>query len=272
MKVFMWLRDELGLLNKLIRPILPLTGGFGAWIIARACGADAQTAKAAAVAIGASAIGASFWHYGAANRMYARKHERIEFQDPDILKLMGLATFWFSINVAQSMLPEACTYICTFNLVVIAAYSEKLASDWTTKNLTMAIVSATPIIIGWQAGKFRHPMVPWTIALTMLVHLAHEIVKDVRDRKANEGIRVTLPMVITNEGALQVAGAALLVATVLPLFLLRFTGTPIQRDMIIFSMTVFLLTAMWLIIRKQQIGVCKNLMKLGLCFTIAALI
>lgn len=274
--------DWIKLLNKLIRPILPITGGLSAWLIARACQADMNTALAAGVTIALSSIGASFWHYAQADEMYARKIERLDMEGfevigngikkPKVIKALvfiGLVMFCLSIGIAHEWLPKPCTYILLFNTITIAAYSAWLAKKWFTKNLVMAVVSATPIIIGWWSGTTTHRMVPWAVAVAAIAHLSHEIIKDVMDIKANEGIRVTLPMVITPPRALQLSGALLFPVQGVLVALLQFADTATRQSLIGVAVTVFLITGLWLIILKRP-GVTKTAINAGLCVAILA--
>ncbi|MFA5184410.1 MAG: UbiA family prenyltransferase [Patescibacteria group bacterium] len=236
---------------KLFRPILPVSGGLAAWIVSQTCGADFQLSLAAALTVAFGTIGASFYHYGGANWMYARKSERLQFKDPQVIMLIGLVIFSLSIVIAVQWLPKQCVYIALFNTIAVAAYSAKLSSHWITKNLTMSLVCATPVAIGWQAGHLTHPIVPWALAIAMLAHLSREMIKDVKDIIANNGRRVTLPMVLGTDRVLQIAGSLLLIVGVMMISLLRFTGNIFQQTMVAIAVTLFVLTAWRLILRKQ---------------------
>lgn len=256
---------------KLFRPILPFSSALAAWIISQACGANAHTSLVAATSIALSTVGASFYHYGGANAMYARKSERLKFSDPQLLMLIGLSVFSLSIAIAVQWLPKQCVYICLFNTISVAAYSAKLSSHWATKNLTMSLVCATPVAIGWQAGQLTHPIVPWAFSIAVIAHLSREMVKDVKDILANSGKRVTLPMVLGTERVLQIAGVLLLVAGILPLYMLQFTGNIFQQSMVALSVAVFLLTAGQLIFRKKALR-SETAITTALFFTLLALV
>ncbi|MFA5155320.1 MAG: UbiA family prenyltransferase [Patescibacteria group bacterium] len=236
---------------KLIRPVLPISGGLAAWIVSQACGADFRSSLAAALTMALSTVGASFYHYGGANWMYARKSERLKFKDPQVVMLAGLVIFCASVFIAVQWLPKQCVYIALFNTIAVAAYSAKLSSHWLTKNLTMSLVCATPVAIGWQAGSFTHPLVPWALAIAALAHLSREMIKDVKDIIANNGRRVTLPMVLGTDKVLQIAGSLLLIVGAMMLSLLRFTGNLFQQSMVAIAVILFILTAWHLIYRKQ---------------------
>ncbi len=262
----MWL-----LAYKLIRPILPISSGLAAWIIARSCGTEVNQSLAAATSIALSTIGASFYHYGGANWMYARKSDRLKFENPEILRLIGLSIFCLSIGVAVIWLPKQCTLICLFNTLAIAAYSAKLSSHWVTKNITMSIISATPILIGWYAATTTHPIVPWALGLATIAHFAREIIKDVKDILANEGKRVTLPMVLGPEHALQISDGLLLIATTLPLIILQFAENSFQMVLIVMSALILLATSATLLINKKA-GSCETLVHASLCLILFALL
>lgn len=258
------------LVYKLFRPVLPISSGLAAWIVSRACGAGVEESSAAALSIGLSTIGASFYHYGGANWMYARKSDRLKFKDPEAIRLIGLGIFCASVAVAVIFLPKQCVLICLFNTLAIAAYSAKLSSHWLTKNLTMGIVSTTPVVIGWQAGSETHAIVLLAICLAALSNLAREIVKDVKDILANEGKRITLPMVLGKEEALQCAGILLIIVTVLPLLALQFTESPVQMALVICSAVIFFLTALVLLLVKRA-GRAETLIHTSICLVLVAL-
>jgi 4-hydroxybenzoate polyprenyltransferase len=183
--------------------------------------------------------------------MYARKSDRLKFSEPESLRLIGLIIFGISISIAALWLPKQCVIICVFNTVAIAAYSAKLSSHWTTKNITMSIISATPILIGWQAGTITHDIVFWGIPIASVAHLAREIIRDVQDIKANEGKRITLPIRFSETSALYISGILLLIATVVVILFMRFISGTLQNVMASLSALLFLYTATKLFIFKK---------------------
>ncbi len=259
------------LMYKLFRPIQPISGGLAAWIVSRACGADFHSSLAAAMTMAFGIIGASFYHYGGANWMYARKSERLKFKDPQVIMLIGLVIFSLSIAIAVQWLPKQCVYIALFNTISVAAYSAKLSSHWMTKNLTMSLVCATPVAMGWQAGNFTHPIVPWAIAIAILAHLSREMIKDVKDIIANNGRRVTLPMVLGTGTVLQIAGSLLFIVGVIMIFLLWFTGSVFQQAMVVMSISLFFLTAWQLTIHKQAMR-SETVITMGMFCILLALV
>ena len=258
------------LVLRLTRSTLPLCSALAAWIVSRACGSDSITSAIAATAIGLSTLAASFYHYGGQDKMYARKAERLEFSDPQLLMLTGLTIFSLSIAVSVAWLPKACTYTCLFNTVAITAYSHKLSSHWATKNLTIGIVCMTPVYIGWQAGTTTHPLVPWALGTALLSQVAREMVKDVQDIVANEGIRVTLPMVLGTQRVLQIAGLLLLGATATLVGVLQFTEGLLQQLMVLASAVIFIFVARELAL--YRLGKSQTAITAGLLFVLIALL
>lgn len=226
----MWL-----LIYKLTRPTLPIASGLAAWIIAKFCAADANSALASATAIALSTLGASFYHFGAANWMHARKSDRLALKNPQTITLIALTIFCVSISISVLFLPPICTLICLFNTLAIAAYSVKLSNNWTTKNITMSVICTTPIVIGWLSGNNTHPIVIWAIAIAALAHFAREVVKDVKDIIANEGKRITLPMILGESEALQLAGVLLIISSLLPLGMIGFNANPFQTGLLVIT-------------------------------------
>jgi len=262
----MWL-----LTYKLIRPILPISSGIAVWIIAQFCNANFEQSLVAAIATAINTVGASIYHYGGANWMYARKDERYKFKDPELVRLMGLEIFCLSISIAVMWLPKICALICLFNTLVIAAYSAKLSSHWITKNITMSIICVTPILMGWQVGTINHPIIFWSIGLAGIAYFAREVIKDVKDIVANEGKRVTLPMILGKEQALQIAGGLLVLATVLLFGFMQFTKGAFQIVMVGTAAMVFIITAKKLLVNKKA-GKCETLIQLSICLILLALV
>lgn len=259
------------LIYKLVRPIMPLSSGVAVWIVARSCGATIEESLAAAISMALGTIGASFYHYGGANWMYTRKSERFKFKDPEIIRLIGLTIFSFSISIAVLYLPKLCVLICVFNTLAIAAYSAKLSSHWITKNILISIICTTPVVIGWQAGTVTSAIVLWTLGLALIAYLSREIIKDVKDIITNEGKRITLPMVLGTEQALQLSGGLLLLATMLAFVILQFTNGIFQTIMAILSTGVLLSTALMLLVNKKA-GRSETLIQVSICFLLLALL
>jgi 4-hydroxybenzoate polyprenyltransferase len=236
---------------KLLRPGLPLSAALSAWIASQVCGANTSTSLAASATIALSTIGASLYHYGCADKMYVRKSDWYNFQDPKLLMILGLSLFCASVVVAVEFLPKTCVYVALLDTLAVAAYSAKLSAHWTTKNLTMSAVCTTPVILGWQAGNSTHPMIPLAILVAALAHLAREMVKDTKDIRANHGLRVTLPMLIGIPKVLQIAGILLVVAAGIVISLFRYTQEPIAQAMFACSIAILLLTAYYLLKKKE---------------------
>lgn len=211
-------------LFRVTRPVQFLAAACGAWAVAvLSNGPDPFTSNklAAAVTMGLFVCGASVYHYGAAHRMYARKlWDLIEVRRPEILVVAGFATFAAAIGVAWCYLPWSCIALILFDVVAISLYAQYLCKRWVTKNAVIAIVCTTPVLIGWWAGSHGHEIIPYGTAIVFTAYFAREIIKDVMDIKANEGIRVTLPMLLGTQGALKVAGSLALASTAITVFML----------------------------------------------------
>ncbi len=257
---------------KFVRPTLPILSGFATWIIARACNAPFEHSVVAAFSMGLSTIGASIYHYGGANWMYTRKDERFKFKNPQIVMLVGLIFFALSIGIAGQCLPnKACMWISIGNAILIAAYSATLSAHWKTKNITMGVVCATPVLMGWQAGTMTHPIVIWAMIFALIAHLSREIIKDVNDIIANHGRRVTLPMRIGKEGALQIAGGLLIIAMLFAFGMMQFAGNIFQILAFGFSIGLLLVTVRILLLHKKT-GSCDMLIHLSVGLMIMALL
>lgn len=263
--------SRLFLLYRLVRPILPILSGLAAWIIARFSEATFIQSLAAAISIALSTVGASFYHFGGANWMYTRKSDRFKFKDPEVLRLIGLVIFSLSICIATFYLPKQCVLICVFNTLAIAAYSAKLSSHWATKNITMAIVCLTPVVIGWQAGTATHPITYWGIGIAFIAYLSREMIKDVKDINTNEGKRITLPMILGIDKVLQISGGLLFVATILSLAILQFTKNPFQIILVVATALMFLTTGIILLINKKA-GRCETLIQASICLILLSLL
>ena len=206
--------------RKVLRPEQALLGALATWVVAiLSDGNDwiSLPKLAAACTIFLNIVGASVFHYGAARRMYARKEwDRIDVHHPRMLIVGGSSLLLASSAVAFATLPVTCFWITVGNAVAISCYARWLAKHWVTKNVIIAMVCTTPVIIGWLSGHRLHPALPYLALATFFAYWTREIVKDYLDIKANEGIRVTLPLWLGYQHAhraLYVAASTALLAT-----------------------------------------------------------
>ncbi|MEK7570410.1 MAG: UbiA family prenyltransferase [Patescibacteria group bacterium] len=183
---------------KVTRPMQALLGGLATYIVATLSdGQDwfAPVKLAAAGVMFMGVAGASIFHYGAAHQMYARKDwDRIEVRQPALLISLGGLMMFMSSALALAILPSICFWITTFNAVAVSCYARWLAKHWVTKNVVIAFVCTTPVLIGWLSGQHTHPALPYLTVATFFAYWTREIIKDYLDMKADDGIRVTLPL------------------------------------------------------------------------------
>lgn len=194
---------------KVTRPIQSLTGAIATWLIALLAGSTSWFAAAPAAGAGIiflNILGASIFHYGAAKRMYARKKwDLIEVDNPVALTTLGFSVMALSNALAYAYLPMISFWITIFNTVAIVGYARWLAKHWSTKNLTIAVVCTTPVLVGWISGYNFHPAIPGLALTIFFGFLGREIFKDCQDVAANHGIRVTLPIWLGLRGAVRIA-------------------------------------------------------------------
>lgn len=195
---------------KVSRPHHCLAAALGAWIaVLLSDGSDywSVVKLGAALSLCLGCLGASIYHYGAANTMYARKYwDRVDVRSPILLTCIGAFFLLLSVAVAIATLPHAAALIVVYNFIAVVCYARFLAKHWTTKNLVISCVCVSPILVGWLSGHRLHPAVPFGIFAIFFGYWAREIIKDIDDLEANNGIRVTLPMQIGVLWARRIAG------------------------------------------------------------------
>lgn len=208
---------------KVTRPIQFLTAFMGTWCVALLSNAPTSYRLYASLVMGLICLGASLFHYGAARKMYARKDwDLVQVNHPALLVLSGLAAFGGAVAISWRHLPWECMAITCFDVIAISLYARMFSRLWLTKNITIALVCVTPILMGWAIGSRIHPAIHYTLWAVFSAYYAREIVKDVHDIRANDGIRVTLPMVIGVSDALRLAGFVLALSAVATCFLLQY--------------------------------------------------
>ena len=171
----------------------------------------------AAGVITLSVMGASLYHFGAAHYMYARKNEQFASTDSStVIKLitMGLVSIFIAIGLSLYNLNLLCRLIVLIDALIIILYSRVLSRYWWTKNPLIAFVCTSPILLGWFTGNRMHPDVPYAILAVFFAFLTREIIKDVQDRKANNGLRLTLPLWLGVNRARVIAGVTMAIAVI----------------------------------------------------------
>lgn len=209
-------------------PVQFFLGGVATWIAALLSNGPTwfSTEKiVAGVVMSLGILGASVWHHGARADVYARKHwDPVYVKNPAVLLAIGSVFFSGSIFLAWQFLPPACVAIAITNCLVILFYARFLDKYWPWKNLSIAGICVTPLILGWFSGHRLHHIVPPIIVATFFFYLAREIFKDIVDIKANQGKRFTMVMDIGTPAALKVGGCMLAVSVAMILYSLQFAN------------------------------------------------
>lgn len=147
--------------------------------------------------------------------------------NPLSLLIVGGALFLSSIFLAWEFLPGQCVAIAVINAVTILLYARFLDQYWPFKNLSIAAICVTPLILGWFSGHRLNPIVPPLILSAFFFYLSREIFKDVMDLQANRGKRFTMVMSIGNTAAIRVGGVMLVCSLAMILYSLRYATSPI---------------------------------------------
>jgi 4-hydroxybenzoate polyprenyltransferase len=211
---------------KVTRPIQLILGGITTWIVALLSdGPDWFSPQkiVAGLSIAFSILGASIWHYGARADVYAKKHwDLVIVKNPIVLMCIGSFAFLVSIILALIFLPKECVIITIINAVVIALYAKILDRYWPWKNLSIASICITPLLLGWFSGHRLNPIVPSLVLAAFFFYLSREIFKDIVDLEANRGKRFTMVMSIGTPMALKVGGSVLALSIIVILYSLKY--------------------------------------------------
>ena len=125
---------------------------------------------------------------------------------------VALAFALYAVAVGAAALVSVNAVVLALAWVLVTAvYSARLKGVPVAGNVAVALVSASPLLMGGISQEAARPLsVP--LALAFLVHLAREAVKDVEDRRGDEasGVR-TLAVVAGPVAALALARVALVV-------------------------------------------------------------
>ena len=202
--------------RKITRPSQCILAALATWVVALLSNGPqwfTEAKFAAAATIFFSVLGASLWHYGARADMYAKKHyDLVLVKNPSRLLHLGSVAFAFSIFIATLFLPWICIVIAILNMFVIFLYAKRLDQFWPWKNLVIAFVCTTPLLIGWMSGQHLHPVVFPMIVAAFFIYFTREILKDIQDREANHGLRYTMVMDLGVPASLRIAGIQLIIA------------------------------------------------------------
>lgn len=199
-----------------------LIAGLSTWLIALLSNGPLwfnEPKVAAGVCMFFGCMGASVFHYGRRHDVYAKKwYDLVIITRPTLLMWCGGVAFAISIGIAIATLPAYCVWITVANCAIILLYANFLDQFWPFKNVAIALVCVTPIVMGWYSGHRLHPVVPYLILAIFCAYLAREILKDIEDRDANHGKRFTMVMSLGIPTCQRIAAALLVSTGVLLLF------------------------------------------------------
>lgn len=204
---------SLKFLYKVTRIEQCIIAGLSTWLIALLSNGPLWSNEpkvAAGVSMFFSCLGASLFHYGRRHDIYAKKwYDLVIVNQPLVLILSGAIAFLLSIAIAGVFLPAICTWIALFNFAMIMFYANFLDQYWPFKNLAIASVCVSPVVMGWYSGHRMHPIVPFLMAGIFCAYLAREVLKDNDDLAANRGKRFTMVMSLGMKTTQRIAGALL---------------------------------------------------------------
>jgi len=212
---------SLTLCFKMTRPHLIVLATLSTWVVTRLSGGPntAPTLQIVApVVMALSVLGASLYHFGAANAMYAKKNEALAVRNPWgrlALIIFGLVGILVAVVVTFHYLNRLCQAIVVVDATIVVFYARVLSRHWRTKNLPMAFVDISPLLLGWFCVGYRpYPGVPYGASAAFFAYLAREIVKDVQDIEVDRGFRATLPLYLGVALTRVIAGGMLLLTLV----------------------------------------------------------
>ena len=208
-----------------------LIAGLAAWLIALLSNGPLWFNQSKVIAAGCvffSFMGGSLLHYGMRSDIYRLKWwDQVIVRNPARLKVYGLLALAASIGLS-GMLPASCVMITGGNFLIILLYSNLIDRYWPWKNLTIAFVCLSPILIGWWSGHRLNPIVPPLIGATFCIYLTREIMKDVMDITANRGRRITMAIELGEKTALRIGGVVMCFGLLLLVGAIRHAGNSVS--------------------------------------------
>lgn len=168
----------------------------------------------AAWAIALCCLGASVFHYGGAHLIYARKEENrgfLQIKHPLRLVVVGFIALAAAIIIGWP-LPGLSRWVLVGNALLLIGYTLQWSKHWATKNVLIALVIASPVLLGMTTAQ-HYPLMGRLLWLAVfLAYWGREILKDIADILANEGQRVTLPIWLGTQKAAKIAAGFLLLS------------------------------------------------------------
>ena len=173
-----------------------LMGTLTTWIVVALSEGSTSAKVLAPLVIALQIAGASLFYFAVANQMYGRKHSGYLLANWPII-IMGVLGLLAMVSgtIISAQLSYSCLAVAIFNPVVIVLYKDYISKWWLSKNLLMAAVCITPVLLGWWAGSgSTHPAVPGGAVAVFFTYLAREIIKDIQDMEVDRHRRRTLPL------------------------------------------------------------------------------
>lgn len=179
-----------------LRPKHILMGMLSTWIFARLYEASEASIFYAPLVTGLLVFGTSIFYFGIENDMYIRKNKSlaVSLLTRKILIVLGLISLAYATYITQTQLNMACLLIVFLDVVIILLYPRKLSSHWSTKNMPMALVCISPIIIGIVVGNYVDSRAIICAMVGFFSYLVKEIINDAHDVRVDRGRRKTLPI------------------------------------------------------------------------------
>lgn len=271
------MKEKLKWLYKIVRPPYLLASAGGTWVVAIICnGPDMLSVNklAAAACMALSFLASSIFHYGAAHEMYKAKwYDPVDIPSPTGFILTGASLFIASIFLACLYLPASCVGLMVFNAIAIGLYGVLLSRTWVMKNIIIASICSTPIVLGWWAGSHAPPILAYALGTIFFAYTAREMMLDIRDEQANrQRKRRTVPIVFGVTGTMRVAGAVMLVSACFGLLLaFKTNASPVVIIPAILGVFLFIAVATILFTQSTP-GQARKMITAGTyCFMLSVL-
>ncbi|MCH7492890.1 hypothetical protein IID19_04890 [Patescibacteria group bacterium] len=213
-----WKKFEAERWTKIMRPGQCLLAGLAAAIIAFSINPlhyELAVLVGSFFCAGCSCLGASLFHYGTRHDMYRRKtDDPVIVHNPMLLVQLGAIAFASSMAAALYALPTFCVAVALGNFTTITLYGLAFDRVWPFKNILAAAVCITPLVIGGATASPDLSAISTLLLAAFGIYLSREIIKDIKDVRANRGLRFTLVMYFGDKITLSIAGTILLLAAI----------------------------------------------------------
>lgn len=199
--------SPLHVIQYIVRPHHVLMGAISTWIVAVLCGGNLVGVFYAPQVMGLAILGTSLFYFGDSNDMYARKNKTLLIGSwfRGLLIVSGVLLILSSVYISFGYLNFACQLTVILDGLIIMFYHRKLARRWLTKNLSIAWVCISPILLGMFVGNSFYSSVLIGAVAVFLAYLAKEIVNDVKDLEVDKSHRRTLVLCLDVSWARHIA-------------------------------------------------------------------